>query len=119
MSFFSDIGSFFVTFPHAPLVASASHSNNRRVEMRKFGLLGGALLMMLGACAQTQQAEIPPDALEANEAFVPIAKADTPSIGALRGGLGVYAGGGVISPGNGNDFYLAINKNELGKKWFL
>src|SRR5262249_1660224 len=88
---------------------------------KKNVVLGGALaaMAMVAACAQTDTASTPADALLAGEAFVPIARSTDTATGEVRRGkLGVNAAA-VTQPGNGNDFYLAISKKELGQRWFL
>src|SRR6266545_1229303 len=87
---------------------------------QKSSFLGAALMVAaVAACAATDQTSIPGDALLKDESFVPIARPNDARIGAGRsGGLGAYATP-VTNPGNGDDFYLAINKKELGKRWFL
>jgi hypothetical protein len=76
--------------------------------------------MWVGACASTDQADIPPDLLTSGESFVSVAKPTSPAIAAARRAeLGAYATSSFLNPGNGDDFYIAINKKELGKEWFL
>jgi hypothetical protein len=72
--------------------------------------------MVMVGCVSTDQGDIPQDALVGGEAFVPIARQDS-DVAAIRRS-GVFANA-IINPVNGSDFYLAINKKELGKKWFL
>jgi hypothetical protein len=88
--------------------------------MRKSVLLGALVFSMVGACASTDQADIPPDLLVSGESFVSVAKPTSPDVAAVRKKeLGVYATSSFLNPGNGDDFYIAINKKELGKEWFL
>jgi hypothetical protein len=88
--------------------------------MRNLRLLGAAIVLAIGgACASTDQGDIPADALLHDEAFVPISKPSDPAAAALRASTpGLYANP-INQHGNGNDFYLAISKKELGKEWFL
>ena len=83
--------------------------------------LFGALAMV--ACAQTDQVSIPPDALEAGESFVAIARpSDSSSSLRHAAKLNVLASSGPITnpaQSGSNDFYLAISKKELGQRWFL
>jgi hypothetical protein len=54
------------------------------------------------------------------ESFVSVSKPTSPSIAAARKSeLGAFATSTFLNPGNGDDFYIAINKKELGKEWFL
>jgi uncharacterized protein DUF4953 len=67
------------------------------------------LAAAVGACATGAVTSIPPDALLHDDGFVAIAKADG----------GAQARADIVELGRGDDFYLAINKKELGKQWFL
>ncbi len=87
--------------------------------MKNRVLLGAALAAMVAACAQTETASVPTDALLTGESFVPIARSTASGVGEIRRQqLGVNAAA-IMQPGNGNDFYLAISKKELGQRWFL
>ena len=85
--------------------------------MTKIGLLGATMVsaMLLGACSQGNVTNIPVDALLHDEAFVQIEKSDGDKVSI---GL-VHPSVGINEPGRGDDFYLAVAKKELGKKWFL
>lgn len=88
--------------------------------MRNLRLLGAAIVLAIGgACAQTDQGDIPADALLQDEAFVPIAKPTSTEAAALRASTPGLFANPINQHGNGNDFYLAISKKELGKQWFL
>src|SRR5512147_1483421 len=88
--------------------------------MRNLRLLGAAIVLAIGgACAQTDQGDIPADALLQDEAFVPISKPTSPEAAALRASSPGLFANPINQHGNGNDFYLAISKKELGKQWFL
>jgi hypothetical protein len=87
------------------------------------GFITGAASAVLAACGSAgTSSSIPDDPLTAGAPFVAIerdsggARAD--AVHALQQGLRIQAPVDR-SPARGNEFYLAINRNELGARWFL
>jgi Met-zincin len=84
---------------------------------RSYSAIGALLLSAVaGGCAQTEETRIPADALLTGESFVEIPKPGDSDTGLVRQAA---SSGPVLNPSKGNDFYLAIKKTELDKRWFL
>ncbi len=78
------------------------------------------ILATLGGCssdASPNSEDIPRDAFLQGEAFVPVYRAMPEK---ARQAVTALSGSKQVPPPAGNQtFYLAINKSEFGKKWFL
>jgi hypothetical protein len=90
------------------------------VRVSKAFSITALILATLGGCtsdASLSPEDIPRDAFLQGEAFVPVYRAVPEK---AREAVGALSGSKQVPPPAGNQtFYLAVNKSELGKKWFL
>lgn len=78
-------------------------------------------LLALGACSGSASLEGTGADLTAGKPFVRVGRDATALTGPATKAQGLDADGGPTGfvTGGNDSFYLAINKNELGKRWFL